>query len=137
MYSKVYLKKKKDAAVRRNHPWIFSGAIQRKSKDLQDGDIVDVFTHDDIYLATGYYQDNTIAIRILSFVKREIDFDFWLEVISKAFSLRQRLDLTENARTNAYRLLHAEGDNVSGLIIDIYNDTAVIQCHSIGIHHPP
>ena len=75
MYSKVYLKKNKDAAVRRNHPWIFSGAIQRKDKGLKDGDIVDVFTYNDKYLATGYFQDNTIAIRVLSFVKRNIDFD--------------------------------------------------------------
>ena len=134
MYSKVYLKKNKDAAVRRNHPWIFSGAIQRKDKGLKDGDIVDVFTYNDKYLATGYFQDNTIAIRVLSFVKRNIDFDFWLETIERAFKLRQRLYLAENEATNAYRLLHAEGDNVSGLIIDIYNNTAVIQCHSIGIH---
>ncbi len=134
MYSKVHLKKNKDAAVRRNHPWIFSGAIQRKDKDLKDGDIVEVFTYDDQYLATGYFQDNTIAIRILSFVKCDIDFSFWLETIGRAFQLRQRLDLTENKATNAYRLMHAEGDNVSGLIIDIYNNTAVIQCHSIGIH---
>ena len=134
MYSKVYLKKNKDAAVRRNHPWIFSGAIQRKDKGLKDGDIVDVFTYNDKYLATGYFQDNTIAIRVLSFVKRNIDFEFWLETIERAFKLRQRLYLAENEATNAYRLLHAEGDNVSGLIIDIYNNTAVIQCHSIGIH---
>ena len=134
MYLKVYLKKNKDAAVRRNHPWIFSGAIQRKDKGLKDGDIVDVFTYNEKYLATGYYQNNTITVRVLSFVQREIDFSFWLETIENAFKLRQRLDLTENASTNAYRLLHAEGDNVSGLIIDIYNDTAVIQCHSIGIH---
>jgi 23S rRNA (cytosine1962-C5)-methyltransferase len=134
VYLKVYLKKNKDAAVRRNHPWIFSGAIQRKDKGLKDGDIVDVFTYNEKYLATGYYQNNTITVRVLSFVQREIDFSFWLETIENAFKLRQRLDLTENASTNAYRLLHAEGDNVSGLIIDIYNDTAVIQCHSIGIH---
>jgi 23S rRNA (cytosine1962-C5)-methyltransferase len=134
VYSKVYLKKDKDAAVYRKHPWIFSGAIQRKEQNLSDGDIVEVYTFDNQYIATGYYQDSTIAIRILSFVQRQIDYSYWEEMILKAYRLRECLHLTDNPSTNAYRLIHAEGDSVSGLIIDIYNNTAVIQCHSIGVH---
>lgn len=134
MYPKIYLKKNKDAAVLRNHPWIFSGAILKMERSLSDGEIVDVYAHNGRYLATGYYQDNTIAVRILSFTPCEIDLNFWTSVVESAYALRVRLGLTDSVATNAYRLIHAEGDGVPGLIVDIYNGTAVIQCHSIGIH---
>ncbi len=134
MYPKIILNKKKLAAVKRFHPWIFSGAIFKKERALEDGEIVEVCAPNGDTLGIGYYQDSTIAVRILTFQKRKIDQSFWKEILQSAYNLRSQLDLTDNNSTNAYRLIHAEGDRVPGLVIDIYNDVAVIQCHSIGIH---
>jgi len=134
MYPKIILNKKKLAPVKRFHPWIFSGAIHKIEKPLEDGDLCEVCAPDGETLGVGYYQDSTIAIRILAFKKQKIDNAFWVEIIKSAYDLRSQLDLTTNENTNAYRLIHAEGDRVPGLVIDIYGKTAVIQCHSIGIH---
>ena len=133
-YPKIFLKKNKIAPVKRFHPWIFSGAIQRMEKEVEDGELVEVCAPNGSFLALGYYQKTTIAVRILSFEKRTIDKDFWKSIIQNAYNLREKLRLTNTEQTNAYRLIHAEGDGVPGLIIDIYGDTAVVQCHSIGIH---
>ena len=73
-------------------------------------------------------------VRILSFEKEEIDADFWQRKIKNALDYRQRLGFISSEKTNCYRLAHAEGDGVPGLIIDIYGSTAVIQCHAIGMH---
>jgi 23S rRNA (cytosine1962-C5)-methyltransferase len=134
VYPKVFLNKKKLAAVKRFHPWVFSGAIYKMEKPLEDGDLCEVCTPNGETLGVGYYQNSTIAVRILAFKKRKIDDVFWKEIIESAYNLRSKLNLTENEKTNAYRLIHAEGDRVPGLVIDIYGTTAVIQCHSIGIH---
>lgn len=134
MYPVIYLNKKKIAAVKRFHPWIFSGAIQKMERPVKDGELVEVRVMGGEFLAIGYYQDNTIAIRILSFEKQLIDENYWEKTLRSAYNLRDSLGLVNNEDTNAYRLIHAEGDGVPGLIIDIYNTTAVVQCHSIGIH---
>lgn len=138
--NKIFLKKGKDEAVRRFHPWIFSGAIAKmlvdgKEAQMPDGDLVEVLDYKNQSLAVGYYNDGSIAVRILSFNPSEqIDAAFWQKRLQNAFDYRTRLDLTDSSRTNAYRLVHAEGDGLPGLIIDIYDKTAVVQCHSIGIH---
>ena len=128
------MNKKKIAAVKRFHPWIFSGAIQKMERPVEDGELVEVRAMGGEFLAIGYYQDNTIAIRILSFKKELINEAYWENTLKSAYNLRNKLGLVDSEITNAYRLIHAEGDGVPGLIIDIYNTTAVIQCHSIGIH---
>lgn len=138
--NKIYLKKGKDEAVRRFHPWIFSGAIAKmsvngKDEQIPDGDLVEVLDYRQQPLAIGYYNDGSIAVRILTFDPSEtIDATFWQKRLQNAFNYRKRLDLTDSSLTNAYRLVHAEGDGLPGLIVDIYNQTAVVQCHSIGIH---
>lgn len=134
MYPVIYLNKKKVAAVKRFHPWIFSGAIQKMERPIEDGELVEVRVTGGEFLAIGYYQNNTIAIRILSFEKELIDENYWEKTLRSAYNLRDSLELVNNEDTNSYRLIHAEGDGVPGLIIDVYNTTAVIQCHSIGIH---
>lgn len=134
VYPKVYLKDKKLAPLRRFHPWVFSGAIQKFERPLQDGELVQVCNKAGKGLATGYYQNSTIAVRVLAFEAVEINAAFWKKAIQNAFKLRQQLGFTAQAATNAYRLIHAEGDHLPGLIIDIYAQTAIIQCHSIGIH---
>jgi len=132
---KITLKPGKDEAVKRFHPWIFSGAIDKINGSIDEGDVVEVYSNRDEYLATGHYQIGSIAVRIFSFKKETPDLDFWKAKLNAAYSLRKVLNLTENSETNVYRLVHAEGDALPGLIIDFYNGTAVIQSHSIGMHY--
>lgn len=132
-YKKIILKPKKDESLRRFHPWVFSGAIQRKDTDLEEGEIVTVYTANNEFIAVGHYQIGSIEVRILSFENIQIDLTFWQERLSDAYQLRKSLGLIR-PDNNTYRLVHGEGDNLPGLIIDIYGDTAVIQSHSIGMH---
>lgn len=133
IYKKIILKPKKDESLRRFHPWVFSGAIQRKDADLEEGEIVTVYTANNEFIAVGHYQIGSIEVRILSFENIQIDLTFWQERLSDAYQLRKSLGLIR-PDNNTYRLVHGEGDNLPGLIIDIYGDTAVIQSHSIGMH---
>lgn len=134
MFSKVMLNKGKDEAVRRFHPWIFSGAIGKIDGKIKDGDIVEVYSATGEYLATGFYQPGSIAIKIFSFLPTDARYDFWKEKIRKAYLYRCSLGLVNHPQTNAYRLIFTEGDGMPGLIIDIYNDTAVLQAHNTGIY---
>ncbi|MEL7020560.1 MAG: class I SAM-dependent rRNA methyltransferase [Bacteroidota bacterium] len=131
---RITLKKKKDAFVRRFHPWIFSGAVQSSLAALSDGEVVEVYSHGGDYLATGHYQAGSICVRIFSFSVVEPDADFWLRKLQNAYNYRHQLGLVDKEDTDCYRLVHAEGDGLPGLIIDIYGTAAVVQCHSIGMH---
>ena len=135
MSLKIFLKPKKDEPVRRFHPWIFSGAISKMEGQMEDGDIVEIFSHQGDYLATGHFQQNSsIAVRIFSFEKTESGHDFWVKRLRNAMDYRIALGLAVDKNTSCYRLIHAEGDGLPGLIVDIYGKTAVLQCHSIGMH---
>jgi 23S rRNA (cytosine1962-C5)-methyltransferase len=131
---KIVLKSGKDQSVRRYHPWIFSGAIKKIYGNPVEGDIVQVFDNKDEFLAVGHYQPGSIAVRILSFRDIEPDKSFFRERIESAYKYRKSLGLTENKDSNVYRLVHAEGDDLPGLIIDYYNGVAVMQMHSVGMH---
>jgi len=132
---KLFLKPKKDEFVRRFHPWIFSGAIQRMEGQPVDGDTVEVFGPKGDYLATGHFSaGSSIAIRLFSFIKTEAGLDFWVKRLGAAFHYRQSIGLTGKVATTCFRLIHAEGDGLPGLIVDVYGQTAVLQCHSIGMH---
>ncbi|MDR1055625.1 MAG: class I SAM-dependent rRNA methyltransferase [Prevotellaceae bacterium] len=131
---KIILKQGKEEAVKRFHPWIFSGAIKNIQGEPQEGDVVEVYTVDGKYAATGHYQIGSIAVRILSFIQEKIDDNFWFNKLSEAYKLRQQLGLVNNAETTAYRLVHGEGDGLPGLIIDIYGAMAVFQAHSAGMY---
>jgi 23S rRNA (cytosine1962-C5)-methyltransferase len=131
---KIILKKGKEESLLRRHPWIFSGAIHRIESAIEEGDLVEIMDAKGQFLAIGYYSDGSIAVRVLSFEPTVVDTLFWKQKIEKAYVLRQKIALTDSKSTNCYRLIHAEGDEISGLIIDIYNTTAVVQCHAIGIH---
>ncbi|MBK8504891.1 MAG: class I SAM-dependent rRNA methyltransferase [Saprospiraceae bacterium] len=131
-YPKIIVKADKLPAIRRRHPWIFSRGIQTKP-DVKDGEIVKVFSPKGEYLATGHYHDSSIAVRILSYNDQPINQDFWNTALATCLNRRRALGLPSD-QTTAYRLVHGEGDNLSGLIIDIYTDVAVIQCHSVGMH---
>lgn len=131
-YGQVVVKKARIASIERKHPWIFSGGVISHD-DCVDGDIVEVRSPRGDFLAMGYFQDASIMVRILAFEEREIDQKFWNEKISQAIQLRKQLKFP-SAETNAYRLIHGEGDGLPGLIIDMYAEVAVIQCHAIGMH---
>lgn len=130
--AKIYLKPKKDGAVRRFHPWIFSGAIAKKEGHCSDGKIVEVYSHKKDFLAMGHYHDGSIAVKIFSFKKVNPDANFWLEKLTKAHNMRAALGMM--GAELAYRLVHGEGDGLPGLIIDVYDKTVVIQAHTIGMH---
>lgn len=130
---KIYLKNKKDTFVRRFHPWIFSGAIARKEGKATDGCVAEVYSHQGDFLAIGHYHEGSIAVKIFSFEKVEVNAAFWQNKIQSAFDLRQKLGLT-TIELGAFRLVHGEGDGLPGLIIDVYNDTVVFQAHTVGMH---
>lgn len=133
-YKKVYLKPGKEESLKRFHPWVFSGAIARIEGEPEEGEIVDVFTSKKEFIACGYYQVGSIAVRVLTFTQQEIDRDFWRQKLQVAKDLRVALGLIGNPENNTYRLVHGEGDNLPGLIIDVYDHTAVVQAHSAGMH---
>ena len=132
--NKVYLKPKKEESLLRFHPWVFSGAIARVEGNPEEGEVVEVYTSDKQYIATGHYQIGSIAVRVLSFKKEEINHDFWVRRLTVARDLRKALRLIGTPTNNACRLVHGEGDNLPGLIIDLYDHTAVMQAHSAGMH---
>lgn len=133
LYPVIRLFKGKEEAVRRFHPWIFSGAIEHGPEGLQAGDTVTVTDHDGHILGTGFCESESIAVKLLSFDNRKIDEWFFLDKLTQAFALRKALGLVNNPHTNCYRLVHSEGDGLAGLIIDIYKHTAVIQAQTEGM----
>lgn len=134
MYKKIYLKKGKEESLRRFHPWVFSGAIQHQPEDVAEGEVVRVMNAGGEFIAVGHYQIGSIAVRVLSFDDEEINDAFWQRKLQSAFDMRRSIGIIDNPMNNTYRLVHGEGDNVPGLIIDVYGETAVMQAHSVGIH---
>lgn len=132
-FAKIILKSGKDQSLLRFHPWIFSGAIKDTVGFPAEGDVVEVFSNRDEFLGMGHYQIGSITVRIFSFQQIVPDFNFWRSKIQQAYNLRKALGLAGSGNTNVYRLVHAEGDGMPGLIIDFYKGTAVMQMHSIGM----
>jgi 23S rRNA (cytosine1962-C5)-methyltransferase len=135
----VTLKRKKEASIQRKHPWIFSGAIERiliddNQDDLTDGELVKIVANNGDFLALGHFHHGSIAVRVVSFEDIEPSSKFWEEKVTNAINYRKILGLIDSSDTNTYRLIHGEGDGFSGLIVDIYDDVAVYQAHSIGMH---
>lgn len=151
-YKQILLRKGKDESLKRFHPWVFSGAIQWIEDGVEEGDIVRVYNrialkpvgwsgvkeevvdNDDGFIAIGHYQQGSIAVRVLSFSDVEIDAEFWQSRLKSALQMRIAVGIADNPNNNTYRLVHGEGDNLPGLIIDVYGKTAVMQAHSIGMH---
>ena len=131
---KVILKRGKEESLLRFHPWIFSGAIDSIQGEPDEGDVVDVYTSAGDWIAAGHIQIGSIAVRVLTFEKRPVDGEFWKKRLETAFSLRRTLGLIDRKDHNIYGLVHGEGDNLPGLVIDIYGHTAVMQAHSVGMH---
>lgn len=136
MSATLTLKPGKDQSLRRLHPWVFSGAIARMQGEVVEGEVVSVLAANGELLGVGHYAPGSIAVRMLDFgTEAQLpDAAFWEQKLRNAYQLRQRLGLTGTGNTNVYRLVHAEGDGLPGLIIDVYGDTAVVQAHSAGMY---
>lgn len=133
-FIRVILKSGKGQSVMRLHPWVFSGAIEKIKGKPEEGDVVEIYSHEGEFLAIGHYQIGSIAVRIFSFRQVQPDLSFWQKKMQNAYDLRTTLGLTGNGHTSVYRLVNGEGDGMPGLIIDYYNGVAVIQSHSIGMY---
>ncbi|MBO7283094.1 MAG: class I SAM-dependent rRNA methyltransferase [Alistipes sp.] len=134
----VHLRRGKEESLERSHPWVFSGAIERITEHLAplaEGDLVDVVTKSGDFIARGHWQIGSIAVRVLTFEQEEIDQNWWNRRVSEALGVRKALGLVDNVETTCYRLVHGEGDLLPGLVVDIYERTAVVQCHSVGMYH--
>lgn len=132
---RVYLKPGKEESLKRFHPWVFSGAIARFEGEPEEGDVVEILTAKKEFIAKGHFQIGSIAVRVLSFDKEEaIDEAFWKKKLQTAYDMRKAIGIAGRADNNTYRLMHGEGDNLPGLVIDIYDRTAVMQAHSAGMH---
>ena len=131
---KVYLKPGKEESLKRFHPWIFSGAISRFDGEPEEGEVVEVYTSKKEFIAEGHFQIGSIAIRVLSFRQEPIGHDFWKRKLEIAYDMRRSIGIATNPTNNTYRLVHGEGDNLPGLVIDVYAKTAVMQAHSAGMH---
>ncbi|MBQ5874434.1 MAG: class I SAM-dependent rRNA methyltransferase [Alistipes sp.] len=135
--TQIYLRRGKEESLMRRHPWIFSGAIERiksSEEEIKEGEIVDVFTKQGEFIARGHYQIGSIAVRVLTFEQENINQQWWDKKIAVAYDVRRTLNLTDNEQTTCYRLIHGEGDSLPGLVVDIYDKTAVVQCHSVGMY---
>ena len=135
----IILKHHKEESLKRFHPWVFSGAIFRMEDEFgnevqpNEGDWVRVVSDAGEFLALGQYQIGSIAVRVFSFEEDEMDDEFFLHRLQSAYNLRRTLGLIR-PDNNAFRLVHGEGDGLPGLIIDVYDGTAVMQAHTPGIH---
>ena len=134
---KIVLKRGREESLLRFHPWVFSGAIAEIQGNPSEGDLVAVHASDGSLLAYGHYQIGSIAVRVLSFDDSALRPDFWEDELSKALQVRVACGLHSSASTaagtNCYRLVHGEGDNLPGLIIDYYDGVCVMQAHSVGM----
>ena len=99
---KIILKKGKEISIQRFHPWIFSGAIQKKEGDITDGSWVEVHDYKGAILGFGHYQNGSIAVRMLSFHKTPPDEKFWVEKFEKAIATR---------RKSPYRALYSSSNS--------------------------
>ena len=131
--TKIILKKGREESLRRFHPWVFSGAIARIDGSPEEGDVVSVWSAGGEFLACGHYQIGSISVRVLSFDSQVLMPDFWESRLAAAYQARKAFGLADSSITTCYRLVHGEGDSLPGLIVDIYGDAAVMQCHSVGM----
>jgi len=144
MYKKIVLKKGKEESLLRKHPWVFSGAILKLDETLEEGELVQVYTHNGNFIGVGHFQIGSIIVRILSFSDVPIDADFWQSRLKAAWAVREAIGVirpegdgvstTGETVNTTYRLVHGEGDNLPGLIVDVYGTTCVLQAHSVGMH---
>lgn len=130
---RISIKKGKEKAIRQQHPWIFSGAIEKISGKPQNGEVVEVADFQDNFLAYGFYNaQSRVAVRVLSWdSNQKIDANWWRMRIQQAVNARR--DLLESKETNTCRLIFSEADFLPGLIVDRYADFLSVQILSSGM----
>jgi len=130
--SSVILKKAADSFIKRKHPWIFSGAIEKVDGNPSNGETVQIFTSNKILVGYGSYSPSSqIRVRVWSFNPEEkIESDFFRRKISLASEIRKQI--LDTSKTNAYRIINAESDGLPGLIVDRYSEYLVCQFLSAG-----
>lgn len=133
MLASVQLLPHKTQSIERRHPWIFSGALKKMPEDVADGQVVAVLDSRGNELAKGHFNHGSIAVRVLTFENEAIDQAFFTKRITNAVALRKLLDLFR-LDNSICRLIHGEGDELPGLVVDFYGGVAVIQCHSFGMY---
>ncbi len=133
---KIILKRGKDHSLVRKHPWVFSGAIHSDTSKLEEGTQVDVYNAEDVFMGHGHFQIGSIAVRIFDTqFQKNLDDKYWQQRVDELVDSRKSIGFIGNKETDIFRLCHAEGDGLPGLVIDMYHGTAIIQCHSIGMWH--
>jgi 23S rRNA (cytosine1962-C5)-methyltransferase len=130
----ITLKKGKEFSLQRFHPWVFSGAVQKMEGKITDGAWVEVKDFKSDPLGFGHYQNGSIAVRMISFEVEKPNEFLYDAKFGRALHLRQVSGLP-SAYTNCFRLIHAEGDGLPGLVIDYYEGNVVMQAHSMGMHN--
>ncbi len=133
MVPQITLKPQREKSVLRQHPWVFSGAIAKAPPGLVNGALVDVRDNGGRCLGMGHYFTGSIAVRLFSFEEVNVNEAFWEKKLRSAVGLRESIGLMMSEETTAFRLVNAEGDGLSGLVVDLYGGTAVLQCHSVGM----
>lgn len=134
MYKNLYLRRGKEESLKRFHPWVFSGAVHHIEGEPEEGEVVRVLTAEGRFVAVGHWQIGSIAVRVLAFEDITIDGAFWEQRIRVACDVRRSIGVSGRPDNDTYRLVHGEGDNLPGLVIDVYGPTAVMQAHSVGMH---
>lgn len=134
MSKNVILRRGKEESLKRFHPWIFSGAVMNLEGNPEEGDVVTVLDSQHNFLCQGHWQVGSIAVRVLTFEQEPIDDAFWQKRLGEALGVRQAIGLADSEAGDTYRLVHGEGDQLPGLVIDVYGKTAVMQAHSVGMH---
>ena len=134
-YPAIILHHGKEQSLLRYHPWVFSGAIKKVEGEVQEGDVVAVYSSRGECLGMGHYQPGSIAVRIFSYEEVEVDYPFWLGRVQRAYDYRREQGFLDRPDTDVYRLIFAEGDSLPGLIVDVYGNTAVLQAHNVGMFH--
>ena len=130
----IQLHKGREQSVLRRHPWIFSRAIQSGADGIEDGETILVQDYKGHTIGTGHYQDSSLSVRLIAFEAVEADLSFWTDRLRNAADCRESLQVRMAGHTDTFRLVHGEGDQLPGLIIDIYGPVAVVQAHSIGMY---
>lgn len=133
-YKTVTLRKGRESALNRYSPWLFSGSVAREEEGIADGDLVGICDAAGQTVGFGHFQEGSIRVRVLHFGAEAPAADMIADRLRAALRLRATLGLDEDPLTDAYRLVHAAGDGLPGLIVDRYGPVAVVQCHSIGMH---
>ncbi len=130
---KIILKPQREKPVIQNHPWIFSGAIEKIVGNPQDGDIVSVYDYNGNFLAKGYInRKSQITVRILTRdVKEEVDKELFQSRIQNALDYRRTI--IDFVKFDAFRLIHDAGDLLPGLVVDKYSDYLIVQILTLGI----